>query len=47
MIEVNPEETPLTPLADIVVRATSGEALPALVAAVRAQQFASHGECAQ
>ena len=44
LIEVNPEETPLTPLADIVVRAASGEALPALVAAVRAQQSTSHGE---
>ena len=38
LIEVNPEETPLTALADIVVRAASGEALPALVAAVRHQQ---------
>lgn len=44
LIEVNPEETPLTPLADVVVRAASGEALPALVAAVRERQNASHGE---
>ena len=44
LIEVNPEETPLTALADIVVRAASGEALPALVAAVQEQQAASHGE---
>jgi NAD-dependent deacetylase len=37
LIEVNPEETPLTSLAGIVVRAASGEALPALVAAIRGQ----------
>ena len=44
LIEVNPEETPLTQIADIVVRAPSGEALPALVAAVRKQQAASDRE---
>ena len=44
LIEVNPEETPLTPLAAIVVRAPSGEALPALVEAVRRQEAASRGE---
>lgn len=44
LIEVNPEETPLTPIADIVVRAPSGEALPAITAAVRMLQAASHGE---
>ncbi len=36
LIEVNPEETPLTPLAAVVVRAPSGVALPAIVEAVRA-----------
>lgn len=36
LIEVNPEETPLTPLATVVVRAPSGVALPALVRAIRA-----------
>ncbi|MCK9486964.1 MAG: hypothetical protein M0R73_09775 [Dehalococcoidia bacterium] len=36
LIEVNPEETPLSEVASVVVRAASGEALPAIVAAVRA-----------
>jgi NAD-dependent deacetylase len=31
LIEVNPEETPLTELADVVIRAPAGVALPALV----------------
>lgn len=31
LIEINPEETALTEIADIVVRAPAGEALPALV----------------
>lgn len=31
LIEINPEETPLTPLASAVVRAPSGAALPAIV----------------
>ena len=35
LIEVNPEQTALTDLATIVVRAPSGEALPAIVRAVR------------
>ena len=35
LIEVNPEQTPLTHLASIVVRLPSGEALPAIVEAVR------------
>ena len=35
LIEINPEETPLSEIATAVVRAPSGEALPALVAAVR------------
>ncbi len=35
LIEVNPEPTPLTPLAEVVVRAASGVALPAIVAALR------------
>lgn len=37
LIEVNPEPTPLSALASVVVRAPSGEALPAIVAAVRAR----------
>ncbi|MDA1241401.1 MAG: hypothetical protein O2798_11270, partial [Chloroflexi bacterium] len=36
LIEVNPEETPLTDLATVVIRATGGIAMPALVAAVGA-----------
>ena len=35
IIEVNPEQTPLTDLATIVVRLPSGEALPRIVRAVR------------
>ena len=35
VIEVNPDETPLSPIAAVALRAPSGEALPALVAAVR------------
>lgn len=35
LIEVNPEPTPLTPLAEVVIRAPSGVALPAIVEAVR------------
>lgn len=31
LIEINPEETALTPIADVVVRAPAGEAVPALV----------------
>ncbi|MEW5994579.1 MAG: NAD-dependent deacylase, partial [Candidatus Zixiibacteriota bacterium] len=31
VIEINPEETPLTQMADISVRAKSGEYLPKLV----------------
>ncbi|MBI2723770.1 MAG: NAD-dependent protein deacylase [Chloroflexi bacterium] len=36
MIEVNPDETPLTRLAAIVLRGRAGEVLPRVVAAVRA-----------
>lgn len=36
LIEINPDETPLTPLADVVVRAQAGVALSAIVAALRA-----------
>jgi NAD-dependent deacetylase len=36
LIEVNPEETPLSGLADVVIRAPSGVALPAVIEAVRA-----------
>lgn len=31
VIEVNPEETPITALADVFLKATAGEALPAIV----------------
>jgi NAD-dependent deacetylase len=31
LIEINPEDTALSPLADIVIRAPSGIALPRLV----------------
>lgn len=44
LIEVNPEETPLSPFADVVVRAPSGEALPRLVQAVRAIREATEGD---
>lgn len=40
VVEVNPEPTELSPLAAYVLRARSGEALPALVAALRARQDA-------
>jgi NAD-dependent deacetylase len=44
LIEVNPEPTPLSPLASVVLRAASGVALPQLVDAVRARrQQATHG----
>jgi NAD-dependent deacetylase len=35
LIEINPEETALTPLADIVVRAPAGASLAAIVEALR------------
>lgn len=35
LIEINPNETPLTALAEVVVRAPSGEALPRIVARLR------------
>jgi NAD-dependent deacetylase len=35
LIEVNPEATPLTPLADVALRGKAGVVLPPLVAAVR------------
>ncbi|MDH3198935.1 MAG: NAD-dependent protein deacylase, partial [Candidatus Krumholzibacteria bacterium] len=35
VVEVNPEETPITAIADVFVHARAGEALPALVAAIR------------
>jgi NAD-dependent deacetylase len=35
LIEINPEETALTPLADIVIRSSAGDVLPALVAMLR------------
>lgn len=39
LIEINPDETPLTPIADIVVRAPAGTALPAIVEHIRATQM--------
>jgi NAD-dependent deacetylase len=35
LIEINPSETPLTALAEVVVRAQSGEALPRIVSRLR------------
>ncbi|MCA9823681.1 MAG: NAD-dependent protein deacylase, partial [Dehalococcoidia bacterium] len=35
LIEINPEETALTGIADVVARATAGEVLPALVERLR------------
>jgi NAD-dependent deacetylase len=43
LIEVNPEETPLTPLAAVVLRGPSGVVLPQLVEAVRARRAARQG----
>jgi NAD-dependent deacetylase len=37
LIEVNPEETALSALADVVIRAAAGEALPALAALLTAE----------
>jgi NAD-dependent deacetylase len=36
LIEVNPNETPLTDIADVVLRAPSGESLPLVMARLRA-----------
>lgn len=41
LIEVNPEETPLSAIASVIVRAPSGDALPRIVAAVRARRAAA------
>lgn len=38
LIEINPEPTPLSELATVIVRAPSGDALPAIVEAARARQ---------
>jgi NAD-dependent deacetylase len=35
LIEINPHETPLSGLAEVVVRAPSGEALPKIVQRLR------------
>ena len=35
VIEVNPERTPITGLTEVYVEGTAGEAIPALVEAVR------------
>jgi NAD-dependent deacetylase len=43
LIEVNPEPTPLTPLAAVVLRGPSGDVLPQLVEAVRARRAAAAG----
>ncbi len=38
VVEINPQPTPLSNLADTILRAAAGEALPALVAAAWPQQ---------
>jgi NAD-dependent deacetylase len=38
LIEINPNETPLTDLCDIVVRAPAGESLPAIVAELKSME---------
>jgi NAD-dependent deacetylase len=38
LIEVNPNETALTPYADVILRAPSGEALPQVVQRLRAKE---------
>jgi NAD-dependent deacetylase len=38
LIEVNPEETPLSPYSQVVLRAPAGEALPALMQRLRSTQ---------
>ena len=43
LIEVNPEPTPLTPLAALALRGASGEVLPRLVEAVRARRAFAAG----
>jgi NAD-dependent deacetylase len=43
LIEVNPEPTPLTPLAAVALRGASGEVLPRLVKAVRARRAYATG----
>jgi len=35
LIEVNPNETPLTGISDVVLRVTAGEALPLVVERLR------------
>jgi NAD-dependent deacetylase len=35
LIEINPNETPLTALAEVVVRSPAGEALPRVVSRLR------------
>ena len=47
LIEINPEETPLTPLATVVVRAPSGVALPAIVEAVKAARSTGPGHTSE
>jgi len=43
LIEVNPEETPLSPIATAVIRAASGAALPRLVEEVRVRRAGGNG----
>jgi len=35
LIEVNPNETPLTEIADVVIRAAAGESLPLVMGRIR------------
>ncbi|MEZ4501326.1 MAG: NAD-dependent deacylase [Dehalococcoidia bacterium] len=43
LIEVNPEPTPLSEIADVILREPSGDALPRLVEAVRAVRASNAG----
>ena len=47
LIEINPEPTPLTPLAAVALRGASGEILPALVEAVRDLRGELRGEASR
>ena len=35
IVEINPEETPVTPLADFSLQGNAGEVLPLLIAAIK------------
>lgn len=44
LIEINPEETDISPAADVIIRAPAGEALPAIVEQVREQAARQSGD---